>query len=211
MDRHHFYTPDTWPKRRYGGLAFTRKNVRGYKFKMADAPLKHSPEDTRAFLASQAPELKVIWLKRENKFRQAVSSAMADARGLLHVWKDREDLRSGDARVNIEPEDLASRIEYFERLTQFQERALTGIQYVQVTYESDLLREESHQNAVNRVFDYLDLDSVPVQARLKKLSSKDLSESISNYDELMAALKHTPHVQYLEDSGIASKDVRNRA
>lgn len=211
MDRHHFYTPDTWPKRRYGGLAFTRKNVRGYKFKMADAPLQHSPDDTRSFLADRSPELRVIWLRRENKFRQAVSSAMADARGLLHVWKDKRGPHSGNGRVTINPEDLASRIEYFERLTRFQERALAGVQHIQVTYESDLLKEEKHQDAVNRIFGYLGLDTVPVQARLKKLSSKDLSESIANYEELMTALQHTPHVQYLDDSDIASRDVRERA
>jgi len=211
MDRHHFFTPNTWPKHRYSGLAFTRRNVRGYKFKMADAPLQHSPEDTRSFLADRSPELKVVWLRRENKFRQAVSSAMADARGLLHVWKDKKGVHSGNGRVTINSEDLASRIEYFERLTRFQERALTDIQHIEVTYESDLLREGNHQDAVNRVFDYLGLDTVPVQARLKKLSSKDLSESIANYDELMTALQHTPHVQYLEDSEIGLKNLPDRA
>jgi LPS sulfotransferase NodH len=195
-----FYTPETWPaRRRTGRRLFTTRPVRGFKFKGTHAPLQNSAHATREFLQRRCDAgLRIIRLQRHDVLRQAISSYMVGTRNELHAWKNREErTASGRASVVVDVEEIYERMLYFARLGRFQDRMLKGIPHLSLSYESELLDSDLHQSASNRVFEHLGLTSYPVETRLRKLTTDDLSGSVSNVDELAERLKGTRFASYL--------------
>ena len=94
--------------------------------------------------------------------------------------------------------DLIGRMEYFERLTRFQDASLEDIPHLSVTYEQDLLPQNRHQDTADRIFEYLGLAPARVETQLRKLTSNDLSQIVDNLDEVTAALRDTPFARFLE-------------
>lgn len=197
MDRHYFYRPDNWPSRwQEGKKIYSRKPIRGCKFKMADDPYQSSPQEARGFLQTTGADMSIIRLNRNNKFRQGLSSYLADLRDKIHERSDEEN--SPDKKFRIDPDHLIEDyIKYFEKLTDFQDQALNGTDYCEVTYELDLKKQDRHQATANRVFRHLDLDLSPVETRFKKMTPFDLSKIISNPDEVKARLSKSPYGKYL--------------
>jgi len=201
MDLHIFYTPETWPSsRRPGRWLPSSRPVRGFKFKTTHTPLKSSVETARDFFrAQQAGGVHIIRLQRQNLFRQALSAQMVGKRNVLHAWRDTPAARAA-ARpsTTVDIPDLFGRMEYFERLTRFQDASLEDIPHLSVTYEQDLLPQNRHQDTADRIFEYLGLAPARVETQLRKLTSNDLSQIVDNLDEVTAALRDTPFARFLE-------------
>lgn len=201
MDQHIFYTPETWPSaRRPGRRLPTRSPVRGYKFKTTHTPRQSSPAAAHRFFEQQhGAGVQIIRLQRKNIFRQALSAQMVGKRNDLHAWRDKAASTSAPRpAAHVDVEDLIGRMEYFERLTHFQDEALAGVPHLAVSYEEALLQQDRHQATADRIFEYLGLPSALVETRLKKLTSNDLSRIVSNLDEVEAALRDTRFGRFLE-------------
>lgn len=205
MDQHIFYTPETWPSaRRPGRRLPTRSPVRGFKFKTTHTPRQSSPAAARRFFGQQhAAGVRIVRLQRTNLFRQALSAQMVGKRKVLHAWRD-ETASPRRPAVHVDVTDLIGRMEYFERLTRFQDESLAEIPHLALTYEEDLLRQDRHQATADRIFRYLGLPSTPVETRLKKLTSNDLSRIVSNLEEVETALRETGFGRFLEPAASLS-------
>jgi ABC-type cobalamin/Fe3+-siderophores transport system ATPase subunit len=125
---------------------------------------------------------------------------MVGKRNELHVWKDSRKDATTDFRktTDVDVRDLIGRMQYIEALTRFQDQSLSGIPHLEICYERDLLPQKEHQNTANRIFEFLGLAPTPVQTQLRKLTSNDLSQIISNIEEVEEALKNTRFAGFLD-------------
>jgi LPS sulfotransferase NodH len=198
MDRHHFYTPETWPSSYQDGhIIFSRKPVRGYKFKVTHAPRKTPVEKTKAQLNTLSQNASIIRLKRQNKLRQALSAI--NHHTPLHQWKDDKQSTQGENGAPVINVDrLLESIHYYDRLTAFEDEVLKDVPHHEVIYERDLLPQDQHQATATSAFEHLGLAPARVETRLKKISKSDLRDYIGNFDEVYEAIKGTKFVQFLD-------------
>ncbi len=137
---------------------------------------------------------RIIYLRRNNLLRHAISNSFAEMRGTYH------DHSAGPRpALTVDP---AALIEVMGRRQAHLDReaaVLAPYEYVQVDYEADLLRPECHQPTADRVFRALDLDPVTVATDLSRSVSGDLTQRIANYADLEKALEGTPFSRFLED------------
>jgi D-mannonate dehydratase len=61
--------------------------------------------------------------------------------------------------------------------------------YLTIYYEDDLEDEKKWQATSDKIFNYLNLESMPVHSNLKKTYDKPYSELITNYDELIECIQ----------------------
>jgi LPS sulfotransferase NodH len=201
MDIHYFYTADTWPTEYTDGhRIFSRKPVRGSKFKVTHTPRQTPIEDARAQLSALSERISIIRLTRRNKLRQALSAINHNTP--QHIWKDKgphaEKKAAGQAVINVEK--FLESVAYYDRLTTFEDNVLTDIPHHEVVYERDLLPQDRHQSTATAAFEYLGLPPAPVETRLKKTSKSDLHDYIGNFDEVYEAIKDTKYVQFVDDA-----------
>ena len=201
MDMDVFFTPETWPSsRRSGRRVFSRRPVRGFKFKGGHAPLRDSVEDAHEFLRTQQEAgLRIIRLQRHDLLRQAISSYMVGARNELHAWNGRTDTKpQRPSQVAVDVEDVFGRMEYFDRLTRFQDKMLRDVPHLAISYEAHLLDAAHHQSTADQIFEHLGLARHPVETQLRKLTPNTLSDVVSNVDQLAARLQGTRFASFLE-------------
>ena len=201
MDMDVFFTPETWPSSRESGrLVFSRRPVRGFKFKGGHAPLRDSVEDAHDFLRTQQEAgLHIVRLQRHDLLRQAISSYMVGARNGLHAWNGRKDTgKQRPSQVAVDVDDVFERMQYFDRLTRFQDEMLTGVPHLAISYEANLLDAAHHQSTADQIFEHLGLARHPVETQLRKLTPNTLSDVVTNVNELADRLQGTPYASFLE-------------
>ena len=138
---------------------------------------------------------RIIYLKRENLLRHAISQYLRKVTGVTHS-------RSGNVVRGPYEVDIAFVLRHLrtrERFWREAEAALGDLPYLKLSYEQDLEDGSLHQATANRAFSFLGLDSAPVEAELKRINDKRLPELIANYDDLVAALEGTPYSVWLEE------------
>ncbi|MDY7015854.1 MAG: hypothetical protein SVX43_20125, partial [Cyanobacteriota bacterium] len=138
---------------------------------------------------------KIIYLQRLNIFRQVISNLVAQSRGKWHE-KPKEKLRR--SQVSIDLKELMRQLKRYDNNLVKAKTMLQKVPYCEITYEFDLLNSENHQNTLDRIFDYLGVESVSVKAQLKKVSQKNLSQDIENYQEVVDFIGQTDYAKFLE-------------
>jgi len=138
---------------------------------------------------------KIIYIKRLNIIRQSISQITAEVRNHWHDQPHRPLIRS---KVKIEPDTLICEIKASEKMLAEEEEILQVIPHLRMVYENDLLRAEYHQKTADMVFEYLGLSSEPVKAKLKKVSSHNLSDYIENYGDVVEVVNKTKYAKFLE-------------
>lgn len=137
---------------------------------------------------------RIIYLRRRNFLRQSVSTLIANQRQLWHTTDPAQ--RPGRTVV-----DLDALMAWLDRRQDYQNReraALQGLPHLPLVYEDDLLDAQQHQPALDRVFDFLGVDAIPVAARLQRLGSDRLADAVENYAELVARVAASPYREFLE-------------
>ena len=74
---------------------------------------------------------------------------------------------------------------------------LRDISKLTLTYEDNLLKPETHQDTMDRIFDYLGLQSYSVNSDLVRITSNEFRDFISNYDEFESRIVNSPYSMYL--------------
>lgn len=130
---------------------------------------------------------KIIHLKREDHLRQALSNVTALARGQFHngVGVAREK-----STVHIDPQALIRTIGWMRNVSRKEHELMEKLAHVTVVYEHDLLDSGRHQAVAERIFDYLGLESQPVTARYRRMSSDNLLEGIVNSAEIREVIRN---------------------
>ncbi|MBA2409576.1 MAG: hypothetical protein H0V62_07335 [Gammaproteobacteria bacterium] len=172
------------------------KPIFGFKVKVYQLTKKQGVMEPRRFLQRMVGDgWNLIYLKRTNILRHAMSSVVAAHRGASHHEVSQGPLRL--KKFYVETSDLIRRIKKRERLLQEEALILHDLPYFSVHYETDLLRSECHQDVTNRLFDYLNIARAPVKTKLMRTGKDDLSDIIKNYDEVVQVLAENEYAGYL--------------
>ncbi len=189
-----------WPKAWIYGRA-ARFCGKAYGFKLVNYQLRELQpiEDRIGFLRSLKEDgWRVIYLRRENRLRSAISTTKAHMTGRFHCRGEVSSLNRD--KVTLAVDELMRYIERHEMAHAFEEelmRAVPGDLYL--TYEKDLLNSELQQKTVNRICQLLGVPVEQVETDMIKLSSKNLLDDIANYEEVVSAIQNSRYAAFLDD------------
>lgn len=135
---------------------------------------------------------KIIWLTRNNIFRQAVSNFVLEARGKPH---HRSEGELAIPKITIDPEKLFRSMRGREEHTKHEQEILEAIDHLKIIYETDLL--ENREDALTKIFGYLEVQPYAVKSSHRRTSKNDLSQYIVNYEEIVDFLSRTEYERFL--------------
>jgi LPS sulfotransferase NodH len=151
--------------------------------------------DTASFLSRLYREgWKIIYLRRTNLLRQAISELVARRR---NQWADFSKNPLQNKKLKIDSQQLMGLLEWRETMTRREKQALAGTSYLPLVYEDHLLNPIQHQQTLNRVFDYLDVETIPVKTRFHKTTTGQISDFIENYSEIESLIAQTGYKRFL--------------
>ena len=152
-----------------------------------------SPE---AFLRGLHREhgFRVLYLRRANLLRHALSNIRA-RRDTFHRKKGD---RTEAAALTVDPDHVVEWMESSAALRAYEQKLLTGLPHLSLTYEHDIRDAAAHQATVDAVCDYLGVPSAPAESAYRKVAPRSLRESVANYDALARRLAGTRFESYLE-------------
>lgn len=148
------------------------------------------------FLALCQSNWAIVYLRRHNLFRLAISSLVARLRKQWHI-ADPTIFQP----VAIEPADVMRQLCLFEKQFESESTALKDVPHLKLSYHLDLLSADNHQHTSDKVFAYLGLESFPVQTTLLRTSADRLADSIVNYDEIIDVVGRTKFAHFLGAHG----------
>jgi len=173
----------------------SEKKIWGLKVKLFQLS-NEQKVDPRKFLARLHERgWKIIYLKRRNILRQAVSHFVRVHRGKLH----KKDNTPEHIFFRIEFKDLMKRIEEQKTYLAKEEEILRELPHITLVYEDDLLRKEVHQRTLDRLFMFFGVPIAPVRTDMLKITPENMSKVIENFDELAQILRKTEYRMYLEE------------
>lgn len=135
-----------------------------------------------------------IYLYRENKLQQAISSILAMTQSRWHSTKA-EDTQS---KVMMDVNILLQTVKDMESLAHFEEKLLKGIPHLSLSYEQDLLDEQSRKSTMYKLSDYLGQPFATPSNQLKKLHKGHFSDYVHNWEEVLELIENSKFSKYLE-------------
>jgi len=200
-DPHIFYDYTKLPQSIDCKYTRSKKNILGFKFKTQPSSFDMSEQNcerARKELADlERQGVKVIYLERENLIKQAVSWLLADRNDLK-----KQNYKKGEKPIKIKsmefkPEAILKRVQKIEKLTKFEKDVLSDVSFLHLKYEKNLIQENDHQPTLDKVCGFLNIEPEKAVTRYAKISSGDLSKSISNYQDVYSILKETKYSDQL--------------
>ncbi|MBE9126705.1 MULTISPECIES: Stf0 family sulfotransferase [unclassified Coleofasciculus] len=182
-----------------GRCAKIKQPVYGFRVKIYQL-INNQGKNPEAFLFNLHKNgWKIIYLKRKNILRQAVSRMLANRKNQWHLTSQDKKNKT-PSKAYIDCDELIKQIQDGEMYLEKEKEVLDNLNlpYITILYEDDLLKTEKHQETLNRIFDYLGLSSIPVKTQLVRTTSDQLSDFIENYEEVVKAVRQTNYAEFLE-------------
>jgi LPS sulfotransferase NodH len=175
------------------------KSVYGYKLKVYELTDIQNVHNPNAYLNKMVKNgWRVIYLKRNNLLRQAISNHIVKARGYFHLRSTTAVEREKRGTITVDCGKLIESIEWRQEKSKHDQAALVGIPHMALEYEKDLLSSETHQDTMDKVFDFIGVRREAIATNLIRTSSDDLEDMIENYDELVGQLKRHSYDHFLD-------------
>lgn len=179
-----------------GKLKKSSKNIYGFKVKIYQLSQDQNIKDPNLFLQRLHQEnWKIIYLRRNNLFRHALSSLIAESRKQWHIKKQHEAVKYEP--VSIDCDRLLEIISSRQKLLRQEENSLEGIPHITINYETDLLDQTSQQRSVNMICDSLGIDSSQVETSLSRIVSDNLESMLKNHAEVISRMTESEYSEYL--------------
>ena len=179
-----------------GRSKLSKGSVYGFRVKIFELTKAQKVSDPRQFLTDlNRRGWRIIYLKRENILRQAVSYLVALDRG---TYQHR--LSDGPVRlrkIQVDCDQLAELLAVRAARHHAEERILQGLPHATILYERDLLRAEAHQRTSDRLFDYLGVERAQAATDRVRTGTDNLSEAIANIEEVTRFLGETDYAHLL--------------
>lgn len=177
-----------------------RARLRGqaYGFKLlARHARQHYPYNPGPFLRRFHDRgFRLIVLERRDWLAQAMSVLRAEGRPAHHRGRDGAQF----AAQRADPEAILAALVLIEQGVAFVRETLQGVPALGLVYEDDLQDPAAQQRTVDRVCDYLGLDTAPVDSELVRLAPTSVVDQVENFDEVAALLSHTRFAELLPAS-----------
>ncbi len=171
--------------------------IYGYRIKIYDLIMfhNHTFQESIEFMRNEFNNgNKIIFLNRENKFRQAMSSLVAEARGTYHQKKGANGLAE---KVVVDAKSIPERIEKLKQFSSWEKEALAGFDYLEINYEKDLLPPDRHQATLDRITEFLGVEACAADSQYKRSSDDDISKYVENHEEVLSILRSSGNEFYL--------------
>lgn len=138
---------------------------------------------------------KFIFLWRRNVLRKTLSTQIVHARQQIY---DTQEQSLQTFQIHIEPTEFLKQVEKKAARIQQEQDLMSQFPHLELIYEDDLLTQARHQTTMNRVFDYLGVESEAVSSPLKKTTPHNIQNIISNYSEWENAVRQSPFAEMLD-------------
>ena len=187
-------------------LANSRKPCYGLKFKIYQLTEIQRIHDVKSFITKlHTSGWKIIYLKRNNILRQAISNQYASRKGKFFFHKsEQHHLRKGKVKINgTRALKEAYEREYYSRE---EDKIMQDLDCCRIVYERDLLQQSFHQRTLNRIFKYLGVRTVSVTSELIRMVPNRLDEVIENFQELQSVLQGTSLEHLLYDDNYSDPE-----
>jgi len=135
-----------------------------------------------------------VLLLRANPVQQALSF-ISGADRQFHYSNESDD---GFEPIEVDPVRLMAATWIVESDTEVLSRLVGPLPHLRLSYEDDLLDSVAHQTTVDRVCEYLGIDSAPVTAGLRKANPRQTREIIANFDEVRKLFASTRYASYFD-------------
>ncbi|MEO2030931.1 MAG: hypothetical protein ABGZ35_02485 [Planctomycetaceae bacterium] len=197
------------------GMAAPRLYLRGFRmrhhqkihgYKTSLDQLKNQSIEPQVFLEKVVGNGgRIICLYRRNELRAAISREIAHIRGR---HRDTVENPLQGQTFHIDCRDVVSGIRRRTAVRQAETGVLRNLPHLLINYEDDLLWPDCHQQTCNRIFRYLGCDSQTVMTTHTRRSPADLSEVVSNFDEVVTAVEQAGLSEFLRDDEYETPVVR---
>lgn len=143
----------------------------------------------------------IIYIRRKNTINQAFSNLVAQHTSFWHRSVDQksDDRHAGSLPVIVIPvEKLLHVLKVRKKWRTLEQQALAKHSFLEVIYEDMLEDNSKWPVTMEKVFAFLGTFNVPVHSKLKKTYPRPYSEIVSNYNELIEAVKNSEFAYMLE-------------
>lgn len=181
-----------------GRSRLSGRSTYGFKVKIYQLTDVQGIKNPRQFMVNMHKRgWKIIYLRRTNILRQALSNIVAIHRKSFHRRQTEGPFQP--ERIYVDCDDLLNRMRKRASHSRDEAGVLKDLPHVTVTYENELLKAESHQESLDRVFEYVGVPSVPVRTKLVRTTSDSLSDIIQNFEEVSRFIGHTEYAGLLSE------------
>lgn len=129
---------------------------------------------------------KIIYLHREDTFKQALSNIYARQRNLFHAKTIIEI--AANPKITVDLDILDDWMTRLDEQKAREKKWLEDIPHFKVLYEKDLLDPASQYGTIEKICAFLGVPHSSPEAQLKKVSPKRLEEYIENLNEVKTHL-----------------------
>lgn len=137
---------------------------------------------------------KIIYIKRNNIFRQAISGLVAKSRGKWHHHQNQGNLAL--SKIKINPDKLLKSLRGREKYLCDEKEILKTVPHLKIIYEIDLLK--NREKTIDNVFKYLEAHPYPVKTNLVRTSKDNIDDIIVNYKEIKDYFLNTKYARFLK-------------
>ena len=156
----------------------------------------HGMPTNSRFLHDLADQgVQIIYLKRTNLLRHAISNLYARKRGAYHSSDRKADKA---ATVTILPEEIEAWMDGSAALNDYEQAVLAGVPHTSLTYEGDLSNEEDQMRTYRRLLDQFGLPYTEPKIALRKVTPSDMTQIIENHATLIPALQNSKYGHFLD-------------
>ncbi|MDE0087570.1 MAG: hypothetical protein OXU23_17745 [Candidatus Poribacteria bacterium] len=171
--------------------------VYGFKVKIYQLTRTQKLDDVIGFFKRLIEDQwQVIYLKRENLLRHAISNMIAENTRLYHRFSD--DQAFCKKKINVNYQQLLIRMEKRERFQEAELEVLEHIHYIPLIYERNLVDADAQQETVDMLCDLIEISRCPVQTNLVRINRGTLSNIVCNYHEIRTKIEQTRFAQFLD-------------
>ncbi len=173
-----------------------KEEIYGFKVKLYQLHGDSKPDqniDPKKFILNLYKSgWKIIYLRRHNIFRQAISGYVAKSRGKWHHQTNKGELAL--SKIKINPDRLLKRLRAREKYLCDEKEILKTIPHLEIIYEENLLKDM--EKTMDKIFKYLEVHPYPVRTNLIRTSKDTLQDYIVNYKEIKDYFLNTKYARF---------------
>jgi LPS sulfotransferase NodH len=178
-------------------LSRTRKPIAGFKLLSYQLRTVHGEPEGSPYLRQLAEAgWDIIYLKRRDLFRQALSNIYARKRGAFHST-DRK--AQWTPAVHVAPRELFEWMRGSEKLGRYEASVLEGVPHLSLCYEDHLQTPEAQSATLHAVETRFGVATAsPPAPTLRPVTPSRLERFVVNIEELRAAMRASEFAHFLE-------------
>jgi len=202
----------------YGKIAFPRPYLQGrltlaayqrkkcYGFKVKPYQLTNDQQLTNAltFIKEQHQAgFKIIHLQRQNVFRQALSSVLAETTNVWHIHQKAPlspamPLIHPTNKINVSPTDLLAKMRERQQYQHLEATMLQNVPHLFLSYEQHLYNAQQQTAAMPLIFDFLEVNKeIIVESNLQKITTTDWQKHVLNVEVVEKAVQKAGYAHFL--------------